>query len=380
MHDNSYTTDDQHTNNTNDNTTDLHDLERLAALGLHGAIARHLHALPEGCVPARVSADWGTQQEIWTAAGPMRARHSGRLRHTATSRLELPAVGDWVGAVAHGDGTATIQHLIPRHTAVVRKVAGERAEAQVLGANLDVVFVVTSMNQEFNLRRLERYLTTVWESGAEPVLVLSKADLADDPARFLRRALAVAAGAPVITARALEGQGVEAMLEHMGRGRTAALIGSSGVGKSTLTNALLGRDAQVVKAIRGDDDEGRHTTTHRQLFVLPDAQGLLLDTPGMRELQLWSGDEGSAQAFEDIERLALNCQYRDCSHAHEPGCAVNRAVDDGTLHPNRLRNYHDLQRELAYQTRRVDEQAARKERDRWKQITVAYRKRTKHRT
>ncbi|MCG8420764.1 MAG: ribosome small subunit-dependent GTPase A [Proteobacteria bacterium] len=318
--------------------------------------------------------EYQDRYQLIGADGSFWAQLSGNLRRKATDdRLCRPAVGDWV-AVRPGrkDDTATIAHLFERRSRFVRQAAGRRGEAQVVAANIDAVFVVTSLNRDFNVRRIERYLTTVGESGARPVIVLNKVDLCSDPGPFLDALAAVAPDVPVLLVSALERHGLAELRVHIKRGETVALVGSSGVGKSTLINWLVGRAIQAVGDVREDDGRGRHTTTHRELIVMPDG-GILIDTPGMRELQLWSGGDGVKDTFAELEELATRCRFRDCSHQGEPGCAIVAAVESGQLDRGRLASYFKLKREHAFAERRQDEGAKRAERRRWKHIIKANR-------
>jgi ribosome biogenesis GTPase len=293
----------------------------------------------DNCIPGRVSAQHRGEYDVLTEAGELRARVSGRLRHEAGSGADLPAVGDWVAL-----RDRAIQAVLPRRSAFLRKVNLGAAEAQVLAANLDAIFVVTGLDADFSPRRLERYLTLAWESGATPVVVLTKADLCDDPYGRLLEAEQVALGVPVHLVSNLTGEGVDELAPYLGPAQTVALLGSSGVGKSSLANRLLGEETQATKALAGDGT-GRHTTTARQLFRLP-AGALLVDTPGLREVQLWDAGDGIQEAFGDVDELAADCRFNDCAHQREPGCAVQQAIDEGRLPRERLQSYRLLQREL----------------------------------
>jgi len=292
-----------------------------------------------------------------TPTGDVAARLSGRFVHEADVGMH-PVAGDWVAAAVRPDeATATIEHVLPRHSAFIRKAAGGGRMAQVVAANADVAFVVASLNGDLNARRLERYLATAWDSGASPVVVLTKADLCHD---FVARAAeveAIALGVPVHVVSVVTGQGLAAVGGSFAVGQTAVLLGSSGVGKSSLVNALAGTALMATQAIRESDARGRHTTTHRELIVLPNGR-LVLDTPGMRELGLWEAGAGVATTFADLEALAPLCRFKDCTHGPEPGCAVQAAIAAGTLDPRRLRSYVKLQRELARDVRK-DHSAAR---------------------
>lgn len=345
----------------------------LAGSGLDGlgwgepfAGAFHGHAAL-GRLPARVVGEDRGRYSISSNAGEVPAVVSGRFRFEANGReAAFPAVGDWV-AVNVLDDTAIVHAVLPRRTAVVRHVAGERSQGQVVAANVDVVLVVMSLNRDFNLRRLERYLSVAWESGAQPVVLLSKVDLAGDVDGPRAEAEAAAPGVPVIPISAVSGRGVEDLEAWLAPGRTVAAIGSSGVGKSTLVNALAGETLQATSEVREDDDRGRHTTRRRQLLRLPGG-ALFLDTPGMRELALMDGD-GLAASFADVEALADRCRFRDCAHDAEPGCAVRAAIAEGTLAADRFAAFLKLWREAAHAERRTSVLARAEERKRWKTVS-----------
>ncbi len=286
-------------------------------------------------------------------------------------------MGDWVGI----DGDGRVHAVLPRRTAFVRRAAGDRSEPQVLAANVDVALLVTSLNHEFNPRRIERWVTAAWDAGSTPVIVFNKADLVDRPERFPSKLGSLAASVAHVTMSALRGDGVDQLAPWLGAGQTLALLGSSGVGKSTLANRLLGEEVQVVKAIRDDDSMGRHTTVRRQLLLLPEDRGLLIDTPGLRELQLWWNNGASASAaYDDVEGFARGCQFRDCTHDDEPGCAVRAAIEGGNLRIGRLNGWRKLQREQAYEERRQSGFLARRQqRALSKRITKAARQKRRHR-
>lgn len=318
----------------------------------------------QGLTPGRIVIQQRGGYRVITETGETDARASGTLLRSL-SEAERPTAGDWVALEARpGETWALVQAVLPRATAFVRKASGPRGGAQVVAANADVAFLVASMNADLNLRRLERYLATAYESGAQPVFLLTKADLADDPAGVAAEVAAIAFDAPVIAVSARQGLGLEEVHAHLPPGRTAVLLGSSGAGKSTLVNALAGEARMATREIREDDARGRHTTTHRELVRLPSG-GLILDTPGMRELGLWNADEGLAAAFDDVEALAAQCRFSDCRHQAEPGCAIRAALEGGDLPPERLAAYQKLQAELAYEHRREDVKAAQDNRKLW---------------
>ncbi|MDP8911398.1 MAG: ribosome small subunit-dependent GTPase A [Actinomycetota bacterium] len=291
-------------------------------------------------IPARVAACHHGPCELLSELGRLGGVPAGRLTDE-----ELPAVGDWVAArPIEGERKAVIEAVLPRRSAFTRKEAWRRAVAQVVAANVDMVFLVTAFGRDLSPRRLERYVTAAWDSGANPVIVVNKRDVADDPGAELATVERVASGVPVHAVSAATGDGLDQLEPYLERARTVALLGSSGVGKSTLVNRLAGRDVLVTRETSADG-RGRHTTTHRELVPLPSG-ALLLDTPGMRELQLWA-DEGALDAtFADITALAAECRFSDCSHEHEPGCVVRRALADGSLSQERFESYRKLQREL----------------------------------
>ena len=328
----------------------------LRRLGWSPFFAEHFQQYESiGLVPGRVTVEERDAYLVRTEDGERWTEVTGRFRHDAPTPAHRPAVGDWVAL------DERIHALLPRRTKFSRKVPWLKTEEQVLAANVDVVFLVMALTErDFNTRRLERYLVTAWESGAEPVVVLSKADLCDDVPSHLAEAEATAFGVPVHVTSAVTGDGLEELRAYFAGDRTAALLGSSGVGKSTLINAFAGSDQLKTNEIRSDG-RGRHTTSHRELVLLPDG-GLLVDTPGMRELQLWSADSGLDETFSDVAELAARCRFNDCSHDGEPGCAVRAALADGSLDAGRLDSYERLQRELHRLEVRLDKRLQAEER------------------
>ncbi|WP_240546161.1 ribosome small subunit-dependent GTPase A [Paenibacillus artemisiicola] len=327
----------------------------LELLGWNDGWRLAFDALPAGgagLVPARVTAQFASQYRVWAEEGELAAEVSGKFQFQAASRGEFPAVGDWVAAQPlPGERRAVIHAVLPRRTAMIRRAAGTVPEEQVIGANIDTLFIVNALNGDYNVRKIERFLVAAWESGSSPVVLLTKADLCDDAARRIAEVEAAAPGVPVHAVSALEDQGRAQLQPYLLPGRTIAVTGSSGAGKSTLLNWLAGEDRQLVQGVREDDARGRHTTTHRELFPLPGGF-VMMDTPGMRELQLWESDAGRQEAFADIEAIAAACRFRDCRHEKELGCAVREAIRDGSLDEKRYLSYKKTGRELARQTRK----------------------------
>ncbi len=300
----------------------------------------------KGLEPARVTLVHRKQLKVLSHRGEHWARTGGRLQHKAESPGDLPAVGDWVAARIPEAGEALVHAVLPRRSAFVRKVAGENADPQVLATNLDTVLVVMGLDRDFNLRRLERFMTLAWESRATPVVVLNKTDVAPDLEAQLAEVLALTRGAAVHAVSALDGEGLEPLRELLGPGKTVVLLGSSGVGKSTLVNRLAGTQVMATGDTR-DDGRGRHTTTRRELLVMPGG-GALIDTPGLREVQMWAAEGGLAKTFDDVEALAETCRFTDCQHDAEPGCAVKAALADGTLDAVRFASWLELQGEMQW--------------------------------
>jgi ribosome biogenesis GTPase / thiamine phosphate phosphatase len=342
----------------------------LAPLGWNPALEEQFapHA-DDGLEPARVAVEHRGAYGLYTEHGEKPAELAGRLRHAADSRGDLPAVGDWVAVSGPaGDTPVRIHAVLPRRTKFSRMAATDHGQTieQVVAANVDVVFLTAGLDGDLNIRRLERYLTLGWESGAAPVVVLTKADLCDDVDAAVLEVESVAFGVPVHPISNLTGDGVDALTQYFEDNRTVAALGSSGVGKSSLVNRLAGEEVMATGDLRADG-RGRHTTSNRQLLLLPGG-GLFLDTPGMRELRLWESEEGLAAAFDDVAAVAAACRFNDCAHETEPGCAVRAALADGALDPERLASWRKLQRELRHLAVKQDARLrsqARKERARF---------------
>ncbi|GAA0604316.1 ribosome small subunit-dependent GTPase A [Virgibacillus siamensis] len=298
------------------------------------------------------------------------AHLSGKFLNQVTHSLDLPAVGDWVLVQKlESEQKAVIQELVPRNSQFVRQAAGPKVEAQIVAANMDTVFIVNSLNHDLNVRRMERYLLAAYESGASPIIVLTKKDecSVDEVKAAIARVEEVAIGVPTVAISNVTREGIDELLEYLPAGRTAALLGSSGVGKSTLVNTLLDEAVQETKDIRETDSKGRHTTTHREMFILPYG-AMLIDTPGMRELQLWDGESSMDSTFSDIEAFEKECKFNDCKHDTEPGCRVQEALENGDLSYERFQSYLKLQRELAFERRKQDQRAYLEEKNRWKKL------------
>ena len=300
----------------------------------------------EGLVPARVISQEKGVYRVAARQGEKPAEITGKLRYRARSASEYPAVGDVVAVDWNEGGSAVIHDILPRKSCFLRKAAGAGQGEQVVAANIDTVFLCMSLNRDFNLRRLERYLAAAWESGASPVIVLTKTDLCAEIEEKRLAVSSVAMGVDILWVTAAKPDGYAQLQPYIGQGRTVAFIGSSGTGKSTMITRLLGEERLETNGLR-NDDRGRHTTTHRELFLLPGG-GMVIDTPGMRELGMWDAGEGIDRAFADIEALTARCRFRDCSHGTEPGCAVRQALAEGRLSPQRWQSYQKLRSENDY--------------------------------
>ena len=329
----------------------------------------------QGYRVGRVAVVHRSQYHLFTEQGDAIATLTGKFRHQAQNPEDFPAVGDWVVIQAAREQTL-IEAVLPRKSQFSRQAAGMRTAAQIVAANVDTLFLVSGLDQDFNLRRIERYLVMAWESGASPVIVLNKADICQDLDHRIQAVETIALGVPVVPLSALQQNNLEALTTYLTPGHTIALLGSSGVGKSTLTNQLMGNTVQATQAVREDDSHGRHTTTYRTMLRLPTG-ALLIDTPGMRELQLWLTEDSMDETFADIETLAQQCRFRDCQHQSEPGCAIQAAIEIGELSAKRFGNYQKLQKEQAYRHRRQDRQTQHNSKARWKSITKTFRQQSK---
>ncbi|MBW8015034.1 MAG: ribosome small subunit-dependent GTPase A [Planctomycetes bacterium] len=315
----------------------------------------------KGLVPARVIREHKHIYQVHTEDGPLTAALAGKIDYDAQTKADYPTVGDWVAVkLIPNEDKAVIRAILPRKSKFTRKSVAKADEEQVIAVNIETVFLVTAFDEDFNLRRIERYLVLAWDSGADPVIILNKSDLCDDVEYYISQIKFVAPDVPIHTICATEGKGIEPLFEYLGSGKTVSLLGSSGVGKSTIINTILGIERLAVAPVREDDSKGRHTTTHRELILLPQG-GAMIDNPGMRQLHLWVDQDGIKRAFEDIELLAENCKFRDCTHDHEPGCAVLEALEEGKIDPQRIENFQKLKDEIHLLERRQEQNRKAKE-------------------
>ena len=304
-------------------------------------------ALYSGLFPTRITEQHRDLYKVIGEQGELNAGISGKFLYNAENQLNYPAVGDWVmiDRMDGASGNAIIHRVLRRKSILARQAAGTAKVEQAIAANIDTIFICMSLNADFNLRRIERYLTIAWDSMATPVILLTKADLCENLQQKMNELSSVSMGVDLVACSSENESGYQTINDHIGRGKTVAFVGSSGVGKSTIINMLMGREVLATQGIREDDDKGRHTTTYRQLLLLPNG-GIVIDTPGMRELQISTGN--LSKSFEDIEEIAAGCKYRDCSHGAETGCMVRKAIEDGLLSVERLKSYQKLQREMSY--------------------------------
>jgi ribosome biogenesis GTPase / thiamine phosphate phosphatase len=328
----------------------------------------------EGFIPARVVRENRQQYLIQSQFGELSAEVSGRFLYQTEDLADFPAAGDWVAALPFLDEQkAIIQAVLPRRNQFSRAVAGGRTEEQVTAANIDLVIIVTGLDTDFNIRRLERYLILARESGAKPIVVLNKADLCNDLPEKIAAVAALASGLEAYAVSAMLNSGMEPLKKSISEGQSAVFLGSSGVGKSSIINRLIGYERQYVNNVRDTDGRGQHTTTFRELILLPSG-GVIIDSPGMRELKLWSSSESLSETFTDIVELAKECKFRNCRHESEPGCAIREAIEDGRLDPGRFRNYNKLQREIMFLERRKNNQTRQYEKNFAKKVRQHSRK------
>lgn len=343
---------------------------KLEIFGWNGFFEAHFAPYRDrGLIPGRITIQHKDRYTLATEQGEVWGQVNGKFRFDAKGLQDFPSVGDWVASeISSNDQPAIIHHVLERKTKFSRKVAGDRLDEQILATNIDIAFLVMGLDGDYNLRRMERYLTVAWESGVRPVIVLNKSDVCPNLEECTQEMLSIAHGVDIIVMNARRSEQIEPLRSLLIPGTTGVLLGSSGVGKSTITNALLGKEYLKVNDVRENDSRGRHTTPHRELFVLPDG-GIIIDTPGLRELQLWGGDEGVHETFDDIEELALNCRFRDCKHEAEPNCAVKNAMEEGLLDSGRYESYLKLQKEIKYLALKQEMSAERLEKERWKNIS-----------
>lgn len=337
--------------------------------------------------PARIAQVQKGGYSIFYDQGTCMARVSGKFRHQIRDHADLPAIGDWVVVdLTMGNNTAIIHGLLPRKSKFSRKAvlsggmpeSGGKTAEQVLAANVDIVFLVSGLDDDFNIRRIERFMTIAWDSGAAPVIILNKMDLCHDLLSRIKDVKDSLFDVPVIAVSAIKTTGLDLLMEYLSPGRTSVFLGASGVGKSTIINSLLGYERQKTNTVRGFKDRGRHTTTYREMIILPGG-GLIIDTPGIREIQPWDDNAGINRTFKDVEQLAQGCRFRDCKHENEPGCAVRAAIREGKIEEDRLVSYLKLQREMQYLEDRKEERGRQGGKAQWeKQVARFSRQWKKH--
>jgi ribosome biogenesis GTPase / thiamine phosphate phosphatase len=350
-------------------TTSMAITMNLENIGWNNDRATHFVSIDtEGATPGRLLRAYRRRYDVQTAEGVLDCEVTGAFRHEHPRLEDFPAVGDWVAVVpVPGEEKGRIHHVLPRQSSFRRVVPGRTSEIQVLAANVDTVFLVSGLDGDFKVRRIERYLTMAYESGATPIIVLNKCDLEPDLDSRIQAVEGVAFGVPIHAVSSLSGKGIDELKEYVIAGKTVVCLGSSGAGKSSLVNALMGNAVMDTGAVRDGDSRGRHTTTHRELFQTPGG-GMIIDTPGIRELQVAGDSEHIDSAFEEVEAVLRGCQFRDCTHEGEPGCAVDAALEAGTLDPARYEAYLKLRREMAYAERRSSENFVHEERKRGKEF------------
>lgn len=341
----------------------------LKKLGFNAFFEKHLENCQlENLSIGRICAEYKENYKLFCESGELKAVISGKFRNNCKSREDFPAVGDWVLLdYIENENKAIIQEILNRKSKFSRKVAGKETQEQIIASNVDFAFIVCALNYDFNLRRIERYLSLIWQSGATPVVVLTKTDLCNNTEEKIAQVENIAFGVDIHSISNVSAEGIEVLQKYFKENKTVVLLGSSGVGKSSLINNLAKSNIMKVNELRNNIEKGRHTTTHKQMIILPEG-GLIIDTPGIRELQLWDAEDGISQTFNDIEEIATFCKFCDCTHTNEPECAVRKAINDGLLDRNRLENYLKVQKEQEYLTNRQTQSAAKVEKDKWKAI------------
>lgn len=341
----------------------------LNSYGYNNFFQKHFSEISDnGFIPARVAIEHKNIYIVYSEYGELSAELSGKFYFNAEEKEDFPAVGDWVVIRPLLDEQkALIEHVLPRQNVFARKSAGIKTEEQIIASNIDVLFIMTSLNLDLNINRLERYLTLALDKKLKAVIVLSKSDLCEDLEEKLEQIKRLSDEIPVHIISSIKGDGIDELKKYFSGNKTAAIVGSSGVGKSTFINTLLGENRLVVKDIGEYKDKGQHATTRRELIMLPEG-GMIIDTPGMRELQLWEGGDGLSDVFADIEALFGTCRFSDCKHESEPGCAIREAIESGKIDEDKYQNYIKMQKEVKYFERRKDNKALIEEKKKWKKI------------
>lgn len=344
----------------------------LKNLGFNAFFEKHLESTKkcqlENLSIGRICAEYKENYKLFCSCGELKAVVSGKFRNNCKTREDFPAVGDWVlFNYIENESMAIIHEICQRKSKFSRKIAGQQTQEQIIASNVDFAFIVCALNYDFNLRRIERYLSLIWQSGATPVIVLTKTDLCNNTEEKIAQVENIAFGVDIHSISNISNEGIEVLQKYFGEGKTVVLLGSSGAGKSSLINNLAKENIMKVNILRNNIEKGRHTTTHKQMIILPNG-GLIIDTPGIRELQLWDAQDGINQTFNDIEEIAKHCKFSDCTHKNEPECAVQKAIKNSILDANRLENYQKMQKEQEYLTNRQTQSAAKVEKDKWKAI------------